>query len=55
MICFSQFEKSYDEMFARENYRKMYYVAQSSKEAMAYIEEYVHEDLGTKWFDVPSK
>lgn len=52
---FNQFEKSYDEMFARENYRKMYYVANSAAEAFDYLNGYAHIDLGTKWFDVPSK
>ncbi len=52
---FKQFEKSYDEKFARENYRKMYYIANNSEEAFAYLQDYSYEDLGAKWFDVPNK
>ncbi len=48
-----QFEKSYDENFAKENYRKIYFVAQTPQEAIDYIINYQPEDLGTKWHDVP--
>ncbi|HPR32584.1 MAG TPA: TIGR00730 family Rossman fold protein [Prolixibacteraceae bacterium] len=49
----AQFEKSYRETFARENYRKLYAIVSSPSEALVYIENYIHEDLGTKWFHVP--
>ena len=52
---FSQFEKSYQENFAKENYRKIYFVAINSTEAIEYILNYKAEDLGTKWHDVPVK
>jgi cytokinin riboside 5'-monophosphate phosphoribohydrolase len=52
---FAQFEKSYEEQFAKENYRKMYYIAENAAAAMEYIETYEHQDLGTKWFNVPVK
>jgi hypothetical protein len=50
---FTQFEKSYTEMFARENYRKLYAVVNTASEALQYVLNYKHEDLGTKWFNVP--
>jgi len=49
----SQFEKAYSETFAREGYRKMYFVANCANEAITYINEYRPEELETKWFDVP--
>lgn len=52
---FAQFEKLYQEQFAKENYRKMYFIAESSAAAMDYIETYEHQDLGAKWFNVPVK
>lgn len=52
---FRQFEKSYLENFAKENYRKIYFVANNSKEAIDYIKNYKAEDLGTKWHEVPIK
>ncbi len=50
---FAQFEKSYDENFAKGNYRKIYFVAKTPNEAIEYIINYHPEDLGTKWHDVP--
>jgi len=52
---FIQFEKSFSEHFAKENYRKLYHICDSPEEAVAYIYEYSYEDLGPKWFNVPSK
>jgi len=52
---FTQFEKSYTEHFAKENYRKLYHISDSPEETMAYISEYKFEDLGPKWFNVPVK
>jgi cytokinin riboside 5'-monophosphate phosphoribohydrolase len=52
---FAQFEKSYTEMFARENYRKLFRIVNRSIEAIDYIENYLHEELGAKWFHVPGK
>jgi len=52
---FAQFEQSYAENFARENYRKVYHIATDPKGALGYIESYIHQDLGTKWFNVPQK
>ena len=50
---FKQFEKSYQEKFAKENYRKLYFIANDSNEAIEYIKSYIPEDMGTKWFHVP--
>jgi len=52
---FRQFEKSYEEKFARENYRKLYFVAANSDEAMNYLSNYMPEDAVNKWFEVPSR
>jgi cytokinin riboside 5'-monophosphate phosphoribohydrolase len=52
---FSQFEKSYSESFAKENYRKLYTSVDSSEEAINYILKYKYEEMGPKWFNVPSK
>ena len=50
---FKHFERSYHEVFARENYRNLYYIAETEEQAIQYIESYQHNDLGTKWFNVP--
>lgn len=52
---FRQFDHSYNEMFAKENYRKMYEVVETPLEAIQYIENYKHEPVDTKWFKVPVK
>ena len=51
---FRQFEKSYEEKFAKENYRKLYFIAENAKEAMEYILNYKPEEQVNKWFEVPS-
>ncbi|MDX9883636.1 MAG: TIGR00730 family Rossman fold protein [Prolixibacteraceae bacterium] len=50
---FRQFERSYHENFAKENYRKIYFVAKTPHEAINYIINYKPENLGTKWHEVP--
>jgi hypothetical protein len=52
---FRQFEKSFQEKFAKENYRKLYFIARNADEAMEHIRNYKPEDLGTKWFEVPHR
>lgn len=52
---FAQFQKSFHESFAKESYRNLYHIANSSEEAINYIENYIFEDLGSKWFNVPSR
>lgn len=50
-----QFEKSYIENFAKDNYRKLYFVAANSDEAMDYLQKYVPEAAVNKWYEVPSR
>lgn len=52
---FKQFEVSYVEQFAKEVYRKLYFVAKSSEEALEHILNYKEAELDTKWFKVPEK
>jgi len=52
---FQQFEKSYDEKFAKENYRKLYFIAGNSAQAMNYILNYKPEETVNKWFEVPKR
>lgn len=52
---FRQFEKSYDEKFAKENYRRLYFIAKSPSEAMEYIKNYEPEEAVNKWYDVPKR
>lgn len=52
---FRQFEKSYDEKFAKENYRKLYFVAKNASDAMNYLMNYQPEETVNKWFEVPSR
>ena len=50
---FAMFEKLYARFFAKEQYRKMYYIAVSPLAAINYIENYVPEPMVNKWFQVP--
>lgn len=50
-----QFEKSYEEQFAKELYRELYFVAKTAEEAMEYIHNYEEVELDSKWFVVPKK
>ena len=52
---FRQFEKSYEEQFAKENYRKLYFIADNAAEAMDYLAGYQPEELVNKWFEVPKR
>ena len=52
---FKQFEVSYNEMFAKEVYRELYFVAEDSVEAMDFIMNYTPVVLDTKWFKVPER
>ncbi|GAB1450396.1 TIGR00730 family Rossman fold protein [Draconibacterium sp.] len=52
---FKQFEVTYSEMFAKEVYRDLYFVATNSTEAMEYIAQYIPIVLDSKWFQVPGK
>ena len=50
---FKQFELSYVELFAKDVYRKLYFIAETPEEAMKYIENYEEVELDSKWFKVP--
>ncbi len=50
---FSMFERFYREMFAKENYRKLYFIAETSEQAIHYIETYSPGEIVNKWFQVP--
>lgn len=52
---FKQFEVSYHEMFAKEIYHDLYFIAQTAEEALEYIENYTPVELDSKWFVVPEK
>lgn len=52
---FRQFEKSFGEKFAKESYRKLYFIAENAAEAMKYIQEYQPEETVNKWFEVPTR
>uniref|UniRef100_UPI003217A1F7 LOG family protein n=1 Tax=uncultured Draconibacterium sp. TaxID=1573823 RepID=UPI003217A1F7 len=52
---FKQFEVSYIEQFAKEVYRKVYFEAKESGEALDHITNYSEIELDTKWFKVPEK
>lgn len=50
---FKQFEVSFSELFAKEIYRKLYFSAENSEEAMKYLTAYKPVELDEKWFIVP--
>lgn len=52
---FKQFEITYQEMFAKETYRNLYFIANNSEEALDYITNYSPVELDSKWFEVPKK
>ncbi|HSO88197.1 MAG TPA: TIGR00730 family Rossman fold protein [Draconibacterium sp.] len=52
---FKQFEVAYHEMFAKEIYRELYFVAKTAEEAMEFIANYTPVELDSKWFQVPEK
>lgn len=52
---FRQFEKSYEEKFAKEDYRKLYFIAGDAAEAMDYILNYKPGTTVNKWFEVPER
>ena len=52
---FKQFEKSYDEKFAKESYRKLYFIAENAAEAINYLLKYTPEPTIDKWFEVPKR
>ena len=49
---FRQFEKSYDELFAKPNYRNLYFIAENAAQAMDYLQKYQPTEAVDKWFEV---
>ncbi|MGF7139378.1 LOG family protein [Roseimarinus sediminis] len=54
-LLLKQFDFSYEEKFAKENYRSLYKVVSSPAEAMEYIGNYVEKPIDSKWFKVPNR
>jgi hypothetical protein len=52
---FRQFEKSFEEKFAKESYRRLYFIASDAAEAIQFITNYKPETTENKWFEVPSR
>ena len=52
---FRQFEKSFEEKFAKENYRKLYFIAENASQAISYLMKYQPEEIENKWFEVPTR
>lgn len=50
---YRQFEQSFSEKFAKEVYRRLYFSAADSEEALEYIKSYEPVNLDSKWFVVP--
>ena len=51
---FRQFERSYDENFAKPTYRNLYQIVSTSKEVIDYLESYKPSECAYKWYKVPS-
>ncbi|MFV0376133.1 MAG: TIGR00730 family Rossman fold protein [Mangrovibacterium sp.] len=51
---FRQFERSFDENFAKPAYRDLYFVAQNSAEAIDYLHNYSPPSPVNKWYKVPT-
>jgi uncharacterized protein (TIGR00730 family) len=49
---FRQFEKSYDELFAKPTYRNLYFIAENAAQAMDYLQKYQPAEAVDKWFEV---
>ena len=47
---FEFYEELYSQKFAKEDYRKLYYIADNVKDAFRYIEDYKEESPVNKWF-----
>ncbi len=46
----AQFEVGYEENFAKKEFRELYYVSKSAKDAIDYIKHYSPKQLPDKWF-----
>jgi uncharacterized protein (TIGR00730 family) len=51
----AQFDLAYREIFAKESYRQMYFIASNAEEAIAHIKQYIPAEPLSKWFNVPVK
>jgi hypothetical protein len=54
-FLFNQFDVTYKELFAKEIYRELYYIANDAEEALNYILNYKPVEIDAKWFKVPVK
>jgi cytokinin riboside 5'-monophosphate phosphoribohydrolase len=52
---FNQFEASFEQNFAKDIYRALYFSAKDSEEALEFISSYEPVDLDSKWYIVPFK
>jgi cytokinin riboside 5'-monophosphate phosphoribohydrolase len=52
---FKQFETSFEEKFAKEMYRSLFFAAENAVKAMEYITGYTPGETDSKWFVVPEK
>lgn len=50
---FRQFDRSFDENFAKPAYRNLFFIANSGKEAMDYLTRYSPPQPVNKWYKVP--
>jgi len=54
-FLFRQFELFFEQQFTKELYKKLYFVADDSEQALAYLDSYEPVVLDSKWFVVPFK
>lgn len=52
---FQQFERSFEENFAKTSYRGLYFVAGNGEEAIKYLRSYTPPIPVNKWYKVPQK
>ncbi len=52
---FQQFERSYEENFAKTSYRELYFIANNSEQAINYLKSYTPPTPINKWYKVPQK
>ncbi|MEL7588909.1 MAG: TIGR00730 family Rossman fold protein [Prolixibacteraceae bacterium] len=52
---FKQFERAYQENFAKPAYKDLYFIAGTSDEALDYLASYVPPAPVSKWYQVPEK
>ncbi|NQU85311.1 MAG: TIGR00730 family Rossman fold protein [Mariniphaga sp.] len=54
-FLFKQFEVTFSENFAKEEYNQLYYITENAEDAIEYIQNYKHIEKFSKWFKVPEK